>query len=625
MAPTAVGEDDDGFIYVADDGSRGVRRIDPGSGRASLLRLRYILIEDQWRPYGPLAALRMLEALAPGPRRSLYLAAGFRVWRWSGSGLTTVAGTGRYGFSGDGGPATRAETGPIAGLALDASGNIYFSDPDNHAIRKVETRTGIIFTVAGGPGAGTTGEGAPARSAKLLHPRGLAVDAGGNIFYADAQANVVRQIDAAAHLVRTIAGNGARGAAGDGGPAKSASLDQPSSVAVAPGGDVYIGQAGAVRKVTARTGVITTVVGGGPRRLAEADGRLGTDVMLPGRVGQLFYSRRNALLVALPDDNFVAELEVKTGVFRVVAGNPLWVGDGSRAVISPLSAPDKLALDAAGNLYIADSGHARILQATTGPSGAGSGRLTIVAGTGVAGSAGDGVPAAQASIAAPSGIWVDAGNSVYFTERGSRVRRVGADGVLRTVAGSAATGFAGDGGPAVAAQLNSAGAITGDAAGNLYLADNGNRRVRMVDRKGIIRTIAGTGEYGDSGDGGPAVKATLAWISDLLLDGRGGLLLADSTGNRVRRLDLATGIISAFAGNIGSPEALARDRQGNVYVMGWGSLRRVDARTGTVAGIPVEGLARCKGMVVDRAGNIIFSDPDNNRIKRISLERAPTR
>ncbi len=648
----AVAADQDGFIYIADDGSHVVRRIDPGTGIATIIAGGGTVVDDLIPVPARSAFFNNPVALAVGAGRNLYIAddANNRIRLVTPNGfVTTVAGNGSSGFSGDGGPATRAQLSLPTWVALDSEGNLYITDRGNRAIRKVEASTGVITTIAGGPNATGTGDGIPAKDAKLSNPQSIAVDAAGNVFFVDEGDQVVRKVETATGLISTVAGTaGSPGTTGDGGPATSARLRFPRGVAVAPNGDLYVGHAERVRKVSAETGIIATVLGGGSNILAE--GRPGAEVRIPDGVEQLFLTSANVLLVALAGDSLIATLDLNTGIFGVLAGDPLRVGDGGPAATAAVSQPQKLALDATGNLYIADKFHHRVRRVSPGAGGVGTGTITTVAGTGVPAFAETSGPAANAGITFPTGIFVDSSNRLYFTDNFRRVRQVSADGTLRTVAGSPTQSFAGDGGPATSAQLDDPQGLVADSAGNLYIADSGNHRVRKVDTSGIISTIAGTGEAAYSGDGGPATSARLNFPTDLLLDGRGGLLIADRRNHRVRRLDLSTGIITTFAfdgrdryGGDGGPataasagqlRGLAMDAQGNVYVSGQNSVRRIDAATGVVttvaggasAGFTGDGglatlarLSGLQGVLLDSAGNIIFADSVNNRVRRVSV------
>ncbi len=650
VIPRAVTVDQDGFIYIADDGSGTVRRIDPITGIATVIAGGGTVVDDLIPVPGKSAFLNSPVGVGIGAGRNLYIAddGNNRVRLLTPDGfLTTVVGNGSSGFSGDGGPATRAQLFLPTGVATDSAGNLYITDRGNEAIRKVDAASAVITTIAGGPFANSFSDGIPATAARLFSPYGIAVDGAGNVFFADEDDHLVRKIEAATGLIRTVAGTGFSGTSGDGGPATAANLRNPAGVAVAPNGDLYIGHSGQVRKVDAATGVITTVLGGGNFILSE--GRPGTDVFIPSSIRHMFLTPANVLLIALTGDNLIGQLNLTTGIFSILAGDPLRVGDSGLAETAAVSQPHLLALDATGNLYIADKFHHRVRRILPGTGGAGTGTITTVVGDGFPAFGETSGPAASTSITFPEGTFVDASNRVYFTDNFRRVRMVDGDGMLQTVAGLSTIGFSGDGGPATEAELNTPRGITMDGASNLYIADTFNDRVRKIDLNGIIQTIAGTGEFGFSGDGGQATRAQLNGPYDLLLDGDGSLLIADHFNNRVWRMDLSTGIITTFAGNgffaysgdggpatdagISRPRGLAMDGQGNVLITSVNTVRRVDAATGiisTVAGAGDPGfrgdgglatlarLSGVQGIVVDSAGNAIFADSVNNRIRRIS-------
>lgn len=645
----AAAADRNGVIYIADDGSRVVRRIDPVTSIATVFAGSGPIIDDLFPVPAKSAFLNLPAALAGGPDNSLYIAddANYRVRRVDPSGrIITVAGSGVPGFLGDGEPATRSQMGMPRGIAVDPAGNLYIID--DQSIRKVEASSGIIRTLAGGPFATGTGDGIPAKGARIQLPGGIAADADGNVFFSDTEKFVIRKIEASTGLIRTVAGNGQAADSGDGGPATAASLRFPSGLAVAANGDLFVGQVERVRRITP-SGTITTVLGGGTEGLA--DGRLGTQVWLRGAQASHLSMNGSKLLVALPLRNIIVQLDLTSGTVAIIAGDSLLVGDGGPAKTASLAAPSKLALDrATGKLYIADSGHHRIRLVMPGTAGPGTGTISTVAGIGVSDTGPDGSPASTTPVSGPQAVAVDSAGNLYFTDNAALVRRVGADGLLQTVAGSMPAGYGGDGGPATLARLLSPAAVAVDSNGTLYIADIGNNRVRQVDAAGIIRTIAGTGAFGYAGDGGPATAAQFKFLSDLLLDGRGGLLLADSENHRVRRVDLATGRIVTVAG-IGRPDgggdggpataaavplpyALGMDGPGNLYIAGPTTIRRIDAATGrimTLAGGPDAGfggdeglaaLARLRspsGIVLDGAGNLIFTDSGNHRVRRISM------
>ena len=365
-----------------------------------------------------------------------------RVFRIYADGtITTIAGA-LSGFSGDGGPARSAQLSSPQGLALDASGNLYIADTQNSRIRKV-TPAGVISTFAGTGQFGYAGDGGPATVARLNSPSDVAVDGGGNVFVADTSNGRIRKITPAG-TISTVAGVAAVGppaSGGDGGPATSARLNQPRGIAIDGSGNIFIaeGSGHRVRKINP-AGVISTVAGDG------------------------------------------------------IAG---FTGDGGPAISARLQFPQALAVDASGALFIADSRNHRIRKVTA------DGVISTVAGNGLFQfNEGDSV-ATSAALNSPAGIAVDASGTLFIADSGnSRIRRVTLNGNIATLAGTGGQGGIGDGGSATLATFNRPNGIAVDNAGNLFIADTGNSRVRKVTPGGLISPFAGNGTYGAGGDGG---------------------------------------------------------------------------------------------------------------------------
>lgn len=355
--------------------------------------------------------------------------------------ITTVAGSGLMGYSGDGGLATAAKLAYPVGVAVDAAGNLYIAELNNHTIRKVDT-SGIITTVAGTGIAGFSGDGGPANMARLKIPYGVAVDGAGNIFIAEYGNHRVRKVDPAG-IITTVAGIGSNGFSGDGEPAIAAQLNFPRKVAVDAAGDLYIvdGANGRVRKVDTN-GIITTVAGNGP-------------------------------------------------------ANSGTTGEGEPAVAANLGRPLGLAVDAAGNLYISDWGNNWIRRVDT------SGIMGIAAGTGKRGYRGDGGFATEAWIASPYGVGLDASGNLYIADSANyRIRKVDTGGFITTVAGSGTSGYGGDGGHAIAGRIQNPYDVAVDAAGAIYIADFNNQRVRKVAPPSTFTAELAPGEIAFTEDSG---------------------------------------------------------------------------------------------------------------------------
>ncbi|HUY91114.1 MAG TPA: DUF4214 domain-containing protein [Pirellulales bacterium] len=388
---------------------------------------------------------------------------------------TIVAGNGTAGFSGDGGPATAAELNNPEGVAVDSSGDVFIVDQGNNCIREVDNTTGVIKTVAGNGAYGYTGDGGPATSAEFAKPNGVAVDSAGNLFIADYSNDRVREVNHATGIISTVAGNGKFGFSGDGGQATAAELN-PSGVALDSSGDLFIADGTRVREVDHATGIITTVAG---------NGTLGDS------------------------------------------------GDGGPATAAQIGLPSGVAVDASGNLFIPDlGGRVREVNHATGI-------ITTVAGDGTLGFSGDGGPAAAAELTWPAGVAVDSSGHLFIAGGAEeRIREVNlATGVITTVAGNGVQGSSGDGGPATAASLLSPSGVAVDSSGNLFIADWGNNRIREVNlATGIITTAAGNGTQGFSGDGGPAGAAELSAPQGVAVDSMGSLFIADTGANRIREM-----------------------------------------------------------------------------------------
>ena len=472
----------------------------------------------------------------------------------------------------------------------------------------------VIQTIAGGAPAG---DGNSALQALLSQTEGIALDRAGNIYVADADANRVRKITTAG-AIQTVAGNGAAGFSGDGGPGESAQVSRPYGLALDKAGDLFIADFGngRVRKLDTQ-GQISTVAGGG--------------TLSPGAGGAAINCKLNAprnLAVGLDGTLYISDfaanmvLQVSpSGVLTVVAGNGKagYSGDGGSAALAQVSAPAGLALDAGGALYLADSGNSRVRRIANqtistvfriaGPTGVAmgaTGTLYVAAssyfGT-TAHSLGSGIVAQD--------VAPDAAGNLYLTG-GPFVREYSVTGQLTTIAGSGASlYYGGDGGPASAARLHAPSAMVRDDLGNWYISDTGNNRIRKIDASGMLTTYAGDGQAGSGGDGGLATLAQLNAPQCLALDSNRNLYVADTGNNSIREITPA-GIILTVTSQLKGPQCLAVGANDSVLVADTGNNRIVQVTPGGAVTTVTDSLAPAS-LAIDPAGTLYIAEPQPRR------------
>jgi sugar lactone lactonase YvrE len=579
----------------------------------------------------------------------------------TGGTVSTIAGTGAStGAAGDGGPATAAVLGTPYNIALDRQGNVYLADSGADEIREilssgvvsgVPTFGNIIDFAGTNAKSGNTGDGGLPTNAFLNGPNGVAVDPFGNVFVGDTGNNRVRKIsvttvspanntgstsaalgynfnvtstdtltsagiasgfpdftagaltgtgcalnasiapatpcgitatfaplspglrtaplrltDATGSYIAgvsgysfaplliftpgtitTVVGTGTAGFSGDSGQASLAKVNAPAGLAIDSSGSGYIADTGnnVIRRVDGPTGTISTIAGTAGSAGYSGDGSAATSAKLSAPAA-VAVDAAGDVFIADTANNVVREIYAGTGKIATVAGTGTagYTGDGSAATVAKLSAPAGVATDTDGNLYIADTGNNVVREVS--PL---TGYITTIAGNGTAGYSGDGGAATAATLNGPSGLFFESNATLLIASPGANVVRAVnlVDGIINTVAGTGTSGFAGDGALATSAQLSKPGAVWADAATNVYIADMGNSRVRRVDAStGFITTVAGSATAGYAGDNGSATAAQLNSPTGIALDAKANLYIADAKANVIRKVDVSHGATVNF-------------------------------------------------------------------------------
>ncbi len=624
--PNGLWLDRDGGLWVADSGNQVIRRIDPATGVMRVMVGGGTVLDDAVSVPATSVRLDRPSHLVGDAAGNLYFtdSAQNRVRKLTADGqVTTVVGTGQLGFAGDGGPARQALLDDPAGLAFDASGNLYISHAGNCRVRRVDT-AGTITTVAGNGSCDYSGDGGPAPAASLGRPDGLAFDSRGNLYIAVRPA--VRRVDRDSGIITTVVGiAGVENCSQipDGTLATARAICSPNGVVFDQEDNLYFSYPSGLARVSAATGQLTNLARGGGGGAVVRDGS--------GR-----------LLFAIVNGGQIRRVASSGGPFAIVAGSddPF---DGP-ARLSVLGVPRGLGVDSAGNVYIADANRGRVRRFNST-----IGQVTTVLG-------GGSTPVADGVAASAAGPWdfrnalADPQGNIFFTDPSVLWRVDVRTGTISRVAGrpDLPQGFSGDGGPALQAtfgHVGSTGSIALDSAGNIYVGDDASHRVRRIDAAtGIINTVAGNGTDGNSGDGGPATAAAISSPRALVFDRQGQLLFV--SGNVIRRLNPPTGLITTVQARsradqplspaqLQNPSGIAVDRDGNIFVA-WGRrlIRQIRASDGvlvTIAGSAPgffgdggpASLARLSldqsGLVADAAGNVYVADTRNSRVRKVGL------
>jgi protein gp37/sugar lactone lactonase YvrE len=467
-------------------------------------------------------------------------------------------------YSGDSNLATAAFLCLPSAVFVDSSGNIFIADTYNLVVREVVANTGDIETVAGNNalGAGYSGDGGAATSAQLNYPNDIAVDPSGDIFIADTDNFVIREVTASNSQIQTVTGNNTLAFAGDSQPATNAELNYPQSVFVDNLGDIFIADTdtSVVREIVAASGIIQTVAGNALLGAGyTGDGAPATNAQL-NNPGGVFVDSLGNIFIADSGNSVIREVLASSGNIMTVAGNgtPGYLGDGALAVNAELSNPYGVFVDSAENIFIADTDNQVIREVTSS-----NGFINTVAGNGVqcvsdGAACGDGGPAKNANLGFPLGVFVDVAENIYIADSFDQSIRAVAGtqqvtiagvaiqpGNIATVAGTTGlAGYSGDGAASTLALLNDPNGLFVDSSGDIFIADTANHVIReVVAASGFIQTVAGNGTPGFSGDGGQSTgsagqtsPAELYFPYGVFGTSAGNLFIADTGNQRIREL-----------------------------------------------------------------------------------------
>ena len=597
---------------------------------------------------------------------------------WAERGeLRTVAGVGYR----EGVPAREAPSGWALGVvrtprqggtegAVGANGDLVVCDYWGHRIWRIDAE-GILHLLGGDGVAGNSGDDGPAAQARFREPHDLTIDRHGNLYLSDLGNQVYRRIDAATGEVTRVAGSGAVGRGGDGGPATQAEMDTTCGIAVDAEGNLYLASewAGTIRRIDAQTGIIDRIAGLDahhyPSELPASDvaggsrPASGSWLSLVGYHGDggpaleaafwhpehLAFDSAGDLYVCDNSNDRIRKIDMGTGVISTVLGNGQRAsnGDGGPAVEASTLMPDAICFDADDNLYVGEKYGFRVRKVSRA-----TGVVDTLVGTGVPGWGEEEVPGRETACnSVEAGIWADADQSVYWGDCSGRLRRYdGESGIVTTVLGGTSIH---DGEAADHAFLRGPTGMAKLPDGSLVFADSWNQRVRHIDAaSGTISTVAGNGARAYGGDGGPATAAYLGNPYDVSVDPAGRVVVADHRHHHVRRVD-ADGTMVGICG-IGRPwdqgdggpavcagvvsvRCLAHAPNGDLYLGdGVGRIRRIDAATGiitTVAGVGLPGyrgdggpateasIGNPAALVTAADGSLYFTDQRYAVIRRV--------
>jgi sugar lactone lactonase YvrE len=616
--PRGVAIDKLGNIYIADSGNHKIRKITPAGEVSTFAGSGTIGSADG---KGTAASFFVPHDLVFDASGNLYVAdaRNHKIRKITPSGkVTTFAGSGQEGAVD--GIGTSASFKQPVGLAIDAMGNIYVGDSRNHKIRKISP-IGVVSTLAGSGAWGS--EDGIGTTAKFNYPGFLAVDSEGNVFVTDNLKYSIRKISPAG-VVTTFAGSGIAGSVDGNGV--EASFQAPDGLAMDIAGYLYVTDGPKIRKISPG-GVVSTIAGGNDYGVRDG---IGTDAKFYKPSDLAFDAIGN---IYITDDHRVRKITPARVVSSLAGSDSPGSTDGTGAAASFLN-PFGVALDASGNIYVADSRNFKIRKVTS------TGIVTSFAGSGFSGAV-DGLGTA-ASFNNPTGVVVHASGVIYVADaENHKIRKISPSGVVTTFAGSGTIGS--EDGIGIAASFNRPHGIAVDAIGNLYVADSDNHKIRKINPEGVVSTLAGTGISGSTD--GPGLEASFFSPYGVAADAYGNVYVADTKNRKIRKISSA-GEVSTIAGTgywggggldgpgtvatFDFPYSVAVDFSNHVYVADFGHFKvRKISPSGVVTTL-AGGVAGSKngigsdasfftpaGVSLDASGTVFVTEISYHRIRKI--------
>jgi len=627
--PYGVCADASGNIYVADVNNHKIRKITPAGVVTTLAGSGTAGSTDAT---GIAAGFNNPQGVCADPSGNIYVADKInnKIRKITPAGVvTTFAGSGTAGSTDATG--TAAGFNNPGGVCFDASGNLYVADLGNQKIRKI-TPAGVVTTFAGSGAVGSTD--ATGIAASFNGPNGVCFDGAGNLYVADQQNHKIRKITSAG-VVTTFAGSGAQGSLDATGTA--ASFRYPSGVCADASGNMYVADVSnqKIRKITA-AGVVTTFLGSGSVGSLDASG---TSATFWNPYGVCSDGSGNIYIADF--DNHKIRKSTSTGVVTTFAGSNALSGsaDGT-GTAAGFFYPEGVCADASGNIYVADAGNLKIRQSTA------TAVVTTFAGSGVAGAVD--ATGTSASFFNPGGVCSDNNGVIYVADTdNNKIRKITPAGAVTTFAGSGSTGSAN--GTGIAASFSSPSGICSDAAGNIYVGDLANHKIRKISAGGVVTTFAGSGTPGSADGTGTAASFNSPY--GVCSDISGNIYVADYGNHTIRKITPA-GVVSTLVGVAGVsgstdgtgtaasfqyPTGVCSDASGNIYVADRDNhkIRKVTA-AGVVTTLAGSGIAGADdgtgigasfnkpvGVCLDAAGSLFVADRHNHKIRKISFCAPP--